>query len=101
MRRAAHITWLTIEYVFDYGVDVIGEQVRVIRRESELFLGIALMLVGLLDFQNGKNCDGNTADYLSCTRPSTFYYYSWWQILAVIVGSFLIVIWFLRLHPKK
>lgn len=97
-RRMLRISWLIIERLFDIALDAIGEYLSIIRREAELFLGVALTLAALLDFQNGKNCDGNTADYLSCTRPSTFYYYSWWQIALVVIGVFLLMIWFLRLR---
>ena len=76
------------------------EDFRVLKREAGLFFGIVLTLVGLMNFQNGKNCDGNTADYLSCTRPSTFYYFGWIEIVLVLVGAFFIVLWFLKRRQK-
>lgn len=96
LRRAGRITWLVIEHVFDLTVDGLADYVLVMQREAALFLGLALSLIGLLNFENGKNCDGNTADYLTCTRPSTFYYYNWLEIALVVIGVFLITLWLLR-----
>jgi hypothetical protein len=79
----------TIERVYDF----VTGALRTIARDSSLFIGIALTLVGLLSFQADKFCDGNTADYLSCTRPSTYYFYSPFDIAIIVIGAFLIVIW--------
>ncbi len=68
-----------------------------IARDMELFIGTALTLVGVLSIEADKFCDGNTADYLSCTRPSTYYFYSPLDIAIIVVGVFLILIW-LRRH---
>lgn len=65
-------------------------------REFDLFLGNALVVVGVLGFDSDKFCDGNTADYLSCTRPSTYYYFDWLDILLVMIGTTLIIAWFLK-----
>jgi hypothetical protein len=100
-RRWGRIAWLTIEFVFNKIADALSEYFDIIKRESELFLGIALVLVGFLNFQNGKNCDGNTADYLTCTRPSTFYYYSWIEITVIIIGVFLVLLWLLKLQHRR
>lgn len=70
--------------------------VRYLLTETELFLGLALFTVGLLSFESDKYCDGNTADYLSCTRPSTFYYFDWIDISLIVIGIFLITIWVLK-----
>lgn len=98
--RFVHVSWMVLLYFLDRVVDVVIEDAHVIRREFELFAGTALVLIGSFSFHNGKNCDGNTADYLSCTRPSTFYYYSWFEVTLIVVGSFLIIVWFLRSRER-
>ncbi len=84
-------------YLFIY--DIIIDDIGVIFRNSRIFIGIALVVIGVLSFGSGKYCDGNTSSYYACTRPSTYYYYSWWAITLVVLGSFLIVLWFL--YKKK
>jgi lysozyme family protein len=69
--------------VFDFGVN------SGIGRAAKYLQGV----VGLLSIEADKFCDGNTADYLSCTRPSTYYFYSPLDIAIVVVGVFLILIW--------
>lgn len=101
VKRTAYIGWLFVEYVFDRLADRAERYGAIVRRESELFLGAALIVIGLMNFENGKNCDGNTTDYLSCTRPSTFYYFTWWEILFVVAGVFLIVIWLLERNSRR
>ena len=81
---------------FDALFDSINGSLRTIARDKALFLGVALTLIGLLSFKSDKFCDGNTADYLSCTRPSTFYFYSPLEISIIVVGVFLILIWMLN-----
>lgn len=83
-------------FVFDTLFSWIGNNVRLIAREADLFLGNALLLIGLLNFESDKYCDGNTADYLSCTRPSTYYYFDWLDILLIVVGSTLVLAWLLK-----
>lgn len=101
LRRFGHVSWLITEHLFDALLDSLGEYGRRMAKEAELFLGTALLLLGLLNFQNGKNCDGNSADYLSCTRPSTYYYYSWFEITLVILGTFLILLWFIKMKGPR
>lgn len=72
------------------------ETVAVIVREFDLFLGNALLVVGLLSFESDKYCDGNTADYLSCTRPSTYYYFDYLDIILVVIGATIVLAWFLK-----
>ena len=79
--------------------DFVMHSLATIARDAELFAGVALTLVGLLSIEADKFCDGNTADYLSCTRPSTFYFYSPLDIAIVVVGVFLILIWMRR--PRR
>ena len=100
VRRVFRFLWALIEHLFDALVDALGVYARIMRREAALFFGVGLALVGFLNFQNGKNCDGNTSDYLSCTRPSTFYYYSWVEITIIVIGVFLLMLWFFRLHER-
>ena len=82
----------TVDGVFDFFVRAFGS----VAREAELFIGTALTLIGLLSIEADKFCDGNTADYLSCTRPSTYYFYSPLDIAIVVIGVFLIMVWFLN-----
>lgn len=79
----------------DHLLDWALRRLALIRAEFELFAGTALLAIGLLGFQSGKYCDGNTADYLSCTRPSTFYYYSAFDVALIVIGVFLVLSWFL------
>jgi len=81
-------------------MDAAEEDWAIIREQSHLFLGALLLLLGLLDFHSGKYCDGNTADYLSCTRPVTYYYYTWLEIILIILGVMLILLWFMKRPPK-
>ena len=69
---------------------------RYLLLETELFLGTALFAIGLFGFESDKYCDGNTSDYLSCTRPSTFYYFDWLDITLIVLGLFLVIIWVLK-----
>lgn len=96
VRWVAKVSWLILERSFDLAADVFEDYVRVIRLELELFFGAALAIIGLLNFQNGKNCDGNTADYLACTHPSTYYYYNAFDVALVVFGVFLILIWLMK-----
>jgi hypothetical protein len=93
--------WPAVERSFDFVADTLDEYARLMRRESELFFGAAFLCIGLLNFQNGKNCDGNTAEYLTCTHPSTFFYYGWLEVTLVVIGVFLILIWFLKRGEEK
>jgi len=86
-------------YATDCLMDATEDNWRIIRRESDLFLGTALTLLGIFSFHSGKYCDGNTADYLSCTRPTTFYYYGWIETILIIIGVTLILLWFFK--PRK
>lgn len=100
-RRAGRIVWLVIEHLFDLAVDGLIDYARIIWREIELFAGVGLIALSLLNFENGKNCDGNTADYLSCTNPSTFYYYNWLEIGAVVIGVFLLLLWYFKRKERS
>jgi len=74
----------------------IKDDAIVIFKHNRLFLGLVLLIIGILSFESGKYCDGNSSNFYSCTRPSTYYYYPWWTIVFIVIGSFFIVLWFLR-----
>jgi hypothetical protein len=76
--------------------DSLREDVAQIWEHARLFVGTAFVVVGLLSFSSDRYCDGNTSSYYACTRPSTYYEYPWWAILLTVLGSVLIVLWFLR-----
>lgn len=76
--------------------DKIKNDFGIVALHNKLFIGILLLIVGVMSFDSGKYCDGNSSNYYACTRPSTYYYYPWWAILLVVVGSFSVVLWFLR-----
>lgn len=101
IKKGAWIAWLVLQYAFDRVADATSDNMRVIRREANLFLGTAFTIIGLMNFRNGKNCDGNTVDYLSCTRPSTFYYYTAFEMFLVTLGVSLILVWILHRFPHK
>ena len=101
IKRSLRTTWVVIQYLFDRFADAMAENVFVIGREGDLFFGTALTLLGILSFQSSKFCDGNTADYLSCTRPTAYHYYGAPQIIIIIVGVFFILFWFLKRRTRK
>ena len=96
VKRIVRIVWLTIVYFFDVLADAIIERFSVMQTQSDLFLGSVLTLIGFFSFQSGKYCDGNTADYLSCTRPTTYYYYPTISIILIVIGICLVLVWKVR-----
>lgn len=94
--RFRHSSWRWMGETFDKVVDALEYDWAIIRRELDIFLGALLFLIGVLDFHSGKYCDGNTADYLSCTRPVTYYYYTWLEMILIIVGVTFILLWFMK-----
>lgn len=76
--------------------DKIYEDVELMLYHSRLFLGILLMGLGLFSFTSDRYCDGNTSSFYACTRPATYYYYPWWAIIFVLIGTVLLTLWFLR-----
>ena len=76
--------------------DKAREDIALLLTNGRLFVGLAFLMTGLLSFTPDRYCDGNSSSYYACTRPSTYYYYEWWAIALVLVGSFFIVLWFLR-----
>jgi hypothetical protein len=89
--------WGAVEGVFDY----VTKNARTIVRQKELFVGTALTIIGLMSFESDKFCDGNTADYLSCTRPSTYYYFDALDIALVVLGVTLLLLWIARSRKSE
>ncbi len=90
------ILWLFADYLFDALLEALQHNVVIVRRELQLFLGSALVILGFFGFESGKYCDGNTADYLSCTRPSTYYFYDYVDLICLVFGVSLILLWVLK-----
>ena len=86
--------WIATFRVLNRVTDIVEADWAIIKREGDLFGGAFIFLLGLLNMQSGKYCDGNAADYLACTRPTTYYYYNGFEIFLIIVGIFLILLWF-------
>ncbi len=101
MKRMIRISVAVFWYAVDRFMSGVEENWTIIRRESDLFLGTLFTLLGIFGFHSGKYCDGNTADYLSCTRPTTYYYYGWLEIICIIVGTFFILLWFQKRQHSK
>lgn len=90
------ILWLIADYLFDACIETLSGNASIVRKEIQLFLGSTLLIIGFFGFESGKYCDGNTADYLSCTRPSTYYYYDYLDLACLILGVTLILLWVLK-----
>ena len=93
--------YLAYAYVFairfaEYIYDSVEDHLIVMRREATLFAGTFFVIVGLLHFRSDKYCDGNTAEYLSCTRPTTYYYFGAFEIALVVLGVFLLLLWWVK-----
>lgn len=67
------------------------KELQLLVQSLRLVFGVVFLVVGLFNFSAGRFCDGNPTSYYSCTNPATFYYFSWWAILLVIVGCLLFV----------
>lgn len=100
-RGILRAVWISIEYIAYHIAKAFGENLRTMRKEMNLFLGAALTVLGMLNWSTGKYCDGNTADYLSCTRPTAYYYYSWFSVTLVLIGVLLVLVWFVRNRKSK
>lgn len=87
-------------YMIDNTISAFQKYLLILLRETEIFLGSALILIGFLGFESDKYCDGNTADYLSCTRPTTYYFFSALDITLIVVGVFFILFWFFKRHTS-
>lgn len=89
------VAWLILMHVVEGVYDFVGRNVAVVLSAKELFLGSALTIIGLMSFETDRFCDGNTADYLSCTRPNAYYYFDSLDIALVVLGITLILCWFI------
>lgn len=72
----------------------VREDMTRVWEEGRLFLGTALVVLGLLSFEARRFCDGISSG-VGCTRPSTYYEYPLWATVLVVVGSFLVLLWWL------
>ena len=99
--RFAWVSWMFVIYLFDHSVESLGRNVRIVWREFDLFFGAALTALGLFGFSAGRYCDGNTAEYLSCTRPSSYYYFDAWHIALIILGVVFILLWLQKNHRRE
>jgi len=95
-RRALFVVQAVMLYGFDRMVEILATDISIIRKEGDLFFGVLLAAIGIFHFRSDKFCDGNTVDYLSCTRPSAFHYYGGLEITLIVVGIFFILLWFLK-----
>src|SRR5262245_11313036 len=93
LRRWAWIAWLLVLFTINKLIDAAQVYYAVIRREIELFVGVAFSLIVAFGFNSARFCDGNTADYLSCTRPTAYHYYGGFDIFMIVVGVFFILLW--------
>lgn len=97
--RSLRVSFVSLGAFFLLVRDGLLRDAATVWQHGRLFLGTALLTLGLLSFESGRYCDGNTADYYSCTRPTTYYEFPGWAILATILGLFFVVLWFL--YQKK
>lgn len=74
--------------------DAVRDDVGRVWEEGRLFLGTALIVAGLLSFEAQRFCDGISTG-VGCTRPSAYYEYPLWAIVLVVVGAFLVLLWWL------
>ncbi len=96
VRNRFWVMGMFIMYLLDRLVSWLGVRASIAARESDLFLGTALFLIGFFGFESGRYCDGNSSDYLSCTRPATYYFYDAPHTTLIVLGVFLILTWFVR-----
>jgi hypothetical protein len=96
LRHSLWIAWMFIAYLFDRAIVYLGARLSLVVKEIDLFAGAAFFIIGILGFESGRYCDGNSAEYLSCTRPATFYFYDAVHTALIVLGIFLIIVWFLK-----
>lgn len=92
--------WLLARYLFDRSLDAVSRDLVIIQREADLFLGTALLLIGLLGFDSARYCDGNVNDHISCTRPATYYYFDTLDVALIVLGVFFILVWYFK-HNER
>lgn len=96
MQHLLRLARLFVRFLSDSLVHVGTDTAEALLRAPGLFLGSALFLIGLLNFNAGRYCDGNVGEYLSCTRPAVYYYFDGLDITFVIIGVFLMLAWFVK-----
>ena len=99
-KRWSWILWRLIVYALEYVADGIIEAWHVMRHDAGLFWGVGFTIIAIFGFSSGRYCDGNTAEYLSCTRPATYYFYDVWHVGLLVIGVFFILVWFLKVRHK-
>jgi len=95
------MTRLVLRYGFERMLGGFFTNMRLMWIEGELFLGTILFCTGLLGFESDKYCDGNSADYLSCTRPATYYYFDAIDIALITIGIIFVILWLLKRGGAK
>lgn len=100
LHRTRRNLWHAILRYGDAFLDWLENRLKIMIQEKDLFLGTLFFILGFFNFHSGKYCDGNAADYLSCTRPVTYYYYTWIEMILVILGVFLVMLWFLQRNRR-
>lgn len=88
--------WVTVEYLSVRLVEAFEVRLETLRQEIDLFLGASFFILGILNWSSAKFCDGNSSDYLSCTRPAVYYYYGSFEIVLVLLGTLLVLRWFVQ-----
>ncbi len=91
----AYLTRLVSEMIHAAG-RLVSDQFGALLREPALFLGAILLILGLMSFEVGRYCDGNTAQYLSCTRSAAYYYYDTLDRTIAVIGAFFLLGWYVR-----
>lgn len=98
--RWAWIAWRFVVYILESIADGLIEAWHIISHDAGLFWGVGFSVIGLFGFSSGRYCDGNTAEYLSCTRPATYYYYDIPHMALLLLGIFFVMVWLLRSRHK-
>ncbi len=83
-------------YLLESSLEALRDHLRRLIEEMSLFVGLVATIVGTFGFESGRYCDGNTAQYLSCTRPATYYYFDWLHIALIVFGVISIALWLLK-----
>src|SRR5882724_2153876 len=80
---------------------LVREYTALFSEHAALLFGVALLIVGFFTFSSDRYCDGNPANYYSCTNPNTYYYYSPYSIALMILGATLIILSLFSLQRKN
>lgn len=85
-----------MSYLVHTATESLQKNLALLIHEFDLFLGVFLFILGFFGFESDKYCDGNTADYLSCTRPTTYYFFDSLDMALITLGAFFILFWALK-----